>query len=108
MGVGLHYASKYQVIWEGGYFDYNRVHVYKIFTDNGVYIDIPGDDEGENSEAYQIPRSDLRRLYQKLKIEKEHGLQIIEEIPIDDFLYFLERAIKSSDQWDDWVHFYWF
>ncbi len=109
MGMGLHYASIYQVKWEGGFFDIKeKDRLYRFFIDMGANIDSISD-EAEQADSFQITREDLHRVYDKLyRGYNDPDNQTIEGYPVRDLLFFIRRALFNSDMSDEWVHFYWF
>lgn len=109
MGYRLHYASTYQVKYEGGYFNHkteiNRLLVEKC---DATYNEITP----ESSDDLEVNREELVKLVQDMKYNPQWYEAYIAsngwDYSMEDFVSIFEEMISKSDQRNDFVVISWF
>lgn len=111
MGYRLHYATKYQVEYEGGHFNHKQEEINILLHEYCDGLSWDGDFV-EYSDRLEVPRSELIALIYEISKDREKFEEWIKEHDFDyspeDLIAILAEWIAKSDSRNDFVVLSWF
>ena len=109
MGKQLHYATKWEIKYDGGFFNWAMEEVENLLSELGIEVDSA---EECCPTSFECPKDSFKKgltLLKKMKANKikeilgEDNFTTKKDV-VDIFKDILKNSAKTSD----WIHFEWF
>lgn len=117
MSYKLHFAKKYEVEFDGGYFNYHQIEFENLLSDLRDKLDDPNEflmDFDSGASEYCICRSTLRKIIDRItpeyrsKAKEPHpSFSGDSDTSYGDVLEWLNRICDESDPRSDFIHVAW-
>lgn len=111
MGNRLYYAKKYEVKYDGGFFNWKIEEVENLFCELGIDVETQSEYPQSCPIHFETPIESFKCGLAKLRKMSTKKIQEImgsDDITKKEVVGIFEDILKNCAKTSDWIHFEWF